>query len=233
MALVLDANTKEAYLSLDTEVRTEITAQIIVLDKIYDSEIKKLMNDVNIYVARNQNLTQKQIVANLDKDLKGMTGIFAPFKKEIVQDTKRVNYQISEDVFFRGIADETTYDIKKDRLMWQAIFIKTCPDCIALHGRTMTRQDWEDTGGFPREGRTVCQSHCVCELIPVSVMPSQKKMRKPIQIQGERIRRAQKKRGKRYSKSYKTQMLGQINAPKRDKAFPIRDLRKVKKIKKD
>ena len=51
---------------------------------------------------------------------------------------------------------------------WITISAKPCPDCIERGGKVLSLDDWKAIG-TPGDGRTICGSYCMCELIPVSI----------------------------------------------------------------
>ena len=229
MALVLSGDTKELYLSLTTEVKREIDAQMVSISKQVQAEIDKLQAGVTAYVESNAGLPEKQIVKNLEQMQKEGGGIFDDLARGLTGAVTDKTFTISEDVFFDGIDDETTFDINKSKEMWIATFVNTCPSCLRLHGQIKTHRGWVTSGGVPNERSTYCtiRGRCHCTLVPTDVLPSKKEMIEPIKIQSEKIRKAEKKRGRKYAPSTKKAFLGQINNPK----STIYDLRRIKKIK--
>jgi len=228
MGLLLSGDTKEIYLSLDSEIRREIDTQMVSISKQIQAELEKLQAEVTAYVESNAGLSQKQILKNLTQLQKDGGGMFDNLTRGMTGAITDKTFTISEDVFFAGIDDETTFDFNKGREMWQAMFVNTCPSCLALHGQIRTHKQWVDSGGVPNQRATLCRiySKCHCFLVPAEVVPSTAEMREPIKIQATRLRKAEKKRGKKYSKSYQTAILGKINNPK----SPIANLNKIKKV---
>jgi hypothetical protein len=126
---------------------------------------------------------------------------------------------------------ETKHDVN---LIWIAVFVNTCKDCLRLHGTMKTRLEWERGGIRPGSGHTVCRNNCQCHLVPAKTMGKRlyaedpqiaerlsdsqirnetiQRTERGIQIQKERIKEMAKKRGKQYSDSYEEQMLGQVQA---------------------
>lgn len=229
MALVLDAETRGLYLSLSKELRGEIDREMKSLVTQFDNSINTLADDVSSYVEARPNLTKKQISKQLGTLQKDGGGMFGTAAKTITGAATDKTFLISEDIFLGGLKTEADFRKTKDLMMWTAVFVNTCPDCLKLHGQVKTRANWDATGGGPNERDTVCTIHgqCHCNLIPADTMPSKDDMLDPIKIQSKRIRKAEKKRGKNYAPSTKASFLGQINNPK----STVADLRKVKKVK--
>ncbi len=229
MALILDPETKGLYLSLTKEVRNEIDKQMVSISRQFDNSINTLTNEISNYIEARPNLSQKQILKQLETLQKEGGGMFADTAKTMTGAVTDKVFTVSEDIFLQGLKTEADFRVSTDTMMWQAMFVNTCPDCLELHGQVHTRQVWNDTGGGPNERDTLCTihgPHCKCILVPSGTVPSKKEMRKPIKIQSARIRKAEKKRGKRYAPSTKQGFLGQINNPK----STVFDLRKVRKV---
>lgn len=53
--------------------------------------------------------------------------------------------------------------------VWSVVFVDTCPDCLARHGKTATWKEWEKQG-LPRTGKTRCGKECKCVLLPKEAM---------------------------------------------------------------
>lgn len=113
-------------------------------------------------------------------------------------------------------------------LMWVAAFRNTCPDCISLNGQVKTKEEWDQGGILPGNGRTRCGEHCQCHLAPVSRLANrfeiegteQEKIRQlqsrignGIKLQKKKIEELENIRGRKFSESYKTQLMGQIKTP--------------------
>lgn len=234
MALTLNAETKEAYLSLSSEVRREIDKQMASLSVQIDTNVDNMYNDVQEYAQSNIGLSKKQTVANLEAIQKESGGLFDDAIRGMTGAITDKTFTVSEDIFFGELLTEEDYlkANESKRYTWIATLVNTCPSCLPLHGRTTTMRGWKSTGGVPNERNTICTrrkgSACHCSLVPSDVLPSRSKLREPIKIQAKRIRKMEKKRGKKYAPSTKKGFLGQINNPKSRTA----DLRKIKRVKK-
>jgi hypothetical protein len=228
MALVLSGDTREIYLSLDKEVRRTIDKNMQALSKQLDNSLEELVDNIDNYSLDRPSLTTKQVNDQLDTLRKDGGGMFDDFTKSVSGSVGNKTFAISEDIFFEGLKTETDFITSESLLMWQAMLVNTCPSCLPLHGQVRTRRRWISTGGVPNERDTFCtiRGRCKCILVPRATTPSKKEMREPIKIQAARIRKAEKKRGKRYAKSTKQGFLGQVNNPD----STVFDLRKIKKV---
>jgi hypothetical protein len=228
MALILNGETKEAYLSLTTEIRRAIDKEIVSITKQVENNIDKMVLDVANYAESFAEMEEVQLINQLNELKNTGSGLFGNIIDEMKKAVTDKTFTISEDVFFSGLKEQADYEKDDDLLMWQAMLVNTCPDCLPLHGQVDTRAGWVASGGVPNMRPTVCTIHgkCHCILLPENIMPVNTDMREPIRIQAEKIRKAELKRGKNYAQSTQTALLGQINNPK-SKVF---DLRKVKKI---
>ena len=228
MALILNEETNELYLSLGAELRREVDKQMKSMTVQVSNAMDNLTTDISTYIESNAGLSTKQVINNLEDLQRTSGGMFADATKGLTGAMTDKTYAISEDIFFGGLKNEADFNQNTDKLMWQAMLVNTCPSCLQLHGQIKFRSIWDIKGG-PNERNTLCTIHgeCKCILVLADVMPSTKEMRKPFKVQSARIRKAGKKRGKQYARTTKVGFLGQINNPK----STIADLRKIKKIK--
>jgi hypothetical protein len=228
MGLILNDDTKEAYLSLSDELRRSIDKTMGSLAKEIDNNVDNLYLGVKQFVDSKPTLTKAEIAKQLKDMQQTESGVFALSAKNLVTAIDKKTFAISEDIFFGKLKTETDFmNENNDKMMWQAMFTNTCPDCLKMHGIIKPRQDWKGNG--PNERDTVCAIHnsCQCNLIPIAVLPDKSEMMEPIKIQTSRIRKAEKIRGKKYAASTRKALLGQINNPDSS----IVDLRKIKKVK--
>jgi len=173
MGLVLNDDTKEAYLTLSEELRRSIDLTTVSLAKEVDNNIDNLYLGVKQFIDSRPTLTKAELVKQLTAMQKAEAGIFATSAKELITSVDKKTFAISEDIFFGQLKTETDFlNENNDKLMWQATFTNTCPDCLKLHGIIKPRQDWKGNG--PNERATVCTIHgrCHCNLIPVEVLPT-------------------------------------------------------------
>ena len=114
-------------------------------------------------------------------------------------------------------------------LVWIATFVKTCKDCLKLHGTMKTRLEWEQGGIKPGSGSTVCGFNCQCHLVPIRQLRSRlmldegmddidvrdelvRRTENGLQLQKERVEAMAKKRGKEYSEDYAQALQGQVQS---------------------
>lgn len=209
----------------NTGVRSKISNEAIIFENSLALNTDILISNIRHFVNTHQGLTKKEILNQLKDQQINITGVFAEYKTAIVKDYAQKVYKIDEAIFFGDI--QNNIDPGNIKYTWQAIFVNTCKSCIALHGKSRTLAQWDATGGRPKIRNTVCDGRCKCSLIPSEVMPTQAEMQRPIKIASERVRRAEKIRGKKYSSSYVSQLTGQFNSPDNR----LKDLRKIKKVK--
>lgn len=210
---------------VQSNVKKEIAKDVTTFGVSLDLQTEQLLTGVRQFVNSHQDLTKKEILKQLEDQQENMTGVFSVFKKSVVQDYAVKVFRVDEAVFFGDVVNNI--DDGNISYTWQAIMVKTCPSCISLHGSSKTLNMWDATGGRPRTRPTLCGHRCKCSLIPSAVMPTKKEMQRPVKIAAERVRRAEKKRGKNYSTSYEKQLVGQYNSP----TNRLKDLRKIKKVK--
>ena len=229
MALVLDAETNNLYLTLSPEVRRAIDAEIMSISKQINNNVDKLVLDIDNFIEARIGLSEAEILSQLKILQTEGSGLFGTIANEMSKAVANKTFSISEDVFFADLKSEEFFAERasEEFYMWQAMLVNTCPDCLELHGTVDTMANWK-ADGVPNQRNTVCTIHgkCHCILVPDSVLPDNADMRTPIKIQAERIRRAEIKRGKDYAPSTKQSFLGQINNPN----STVYDLRKIKKI---
>lgn len=228
MALVLKGDTKTAYLSLSKEVRREVDKQMASIAVQVDKAVDTLVNDIENYTQSNVGLPKARIEQNLNGIRRAGGGMFDDASRKLTGAMTDKVFAVSDDIFFGKLKTEDDFPIDDLRFTWTAVLVNTCPDCLPLHGTSRTMKRWENTGGVPNERDTVCtiRGKCHCTLIPSDTMPSKKDMVKPIKVQAARIRKAEKKRGKRYAKTTRTGFMGQVNSI----TGTISDLRKIKKV---
>jgi len=225
MALKLDKKTKDLCLTLDSVVRKEIEREMLVTSEIFELSGSTFIDNIRQEMLSRQGMAPAEIAGVLTSQKNNLMGAFGDLKKSINQQAEKMTYDTQQSVFFDGIKEDFA---DRQLFMWQAMFVRTCPSCIDLHGTTRTLAVWDRTG-IPKEADTICGKWCNCLLIPMEVMPSREDERLAIQIESKRIRKAEKKRGKRYSSSYRSAIVGNINNP--DFKDPSRNLSKIKKIK--
>lgn len=149
--------------------------------------------------------------------------------EEVLPPTQRYSVQYNDD-------GTTTYKFKPAppaeklaqaegqreavRLMWVAIFVNTCPNCISLSGSVRTLSEWKASGYWPGNGATVCDANCKCSLVPVDTMRArfggeteaqiQKRLENGIQLQKKKIDELEQVRGEKYAESTYTAMIGRV-----------------------
>ena len=122
--------------------------------------------------------------------------------------------------------------IKNNKLIWVAVFVNTCKDCVRLAGQIKTYDEWQQSGILPGNGNTVCGGNCKCHLAPVNTLAKtlgiqgtetqkgkeiQSRLGEGIKIQNKKIDELEKLRGAPYAESTKAQLLGQIDSKRFNK----------------
>jgi hypothetical protein len=121
------------------------------------------------------------------------------------------NMVISDELAMAGIEDPN--------MMWVAMLMNTCSECLELHGQVKTQNEWE-AEGLPSVRPTPCtfRGYCHCILTPVDLMTSDDlaSVKDPIHLAKENIAaytEMRKKDGVSLSQGYKDMLLGQANNP--------------------
>lgn len=106
----------------------------------------------------NQGVSADVIKKTLLRDLTNGGRMFGEFRRSVQSNVRgSINKMRDAGQFAEnGIAE---------KYRWAAVLMKTCPDCLALHGTVKTWEEWEDEG-MPRHRDTVCRHNCRCMLIP-------------------------------------------------------------------
>lgn len=116
----------------------------------------------------------------------------------------------------KNLVLEKAYDdLDNQEFTWVATMVKTCPDCVELHGVSKTYREWQEEGE-PNIRPTICtlNGYCHCQLVPNSGMNDADRtaITEPIQLQKEKIAAYEKEKGP-LSDGYKDALLGQANNP--------------------
>ena len=224
---VIDNEAEEIFIDLSPPTKKELTKELNIFGKNLGKENTLLLTDIQKFVTERPNMSKKRIIELLEDQKKNLAGLFNSYEKNILKQARFLSYNIQQTMATDIIAEELGYT-KKTRYMWQGVFVKKCPTCIELHGTVHTMAQW-DSLGHPKSYPTLCNGNCHCILVPIESTPSKAEVRKPIMVEADRIRRTEIKRGKKYSPSYKSQIIGNLRNEEFRKT--MQDLRKVKKVK--
>jgi hypothetical protein len=222
----MDKESQKIYLTLDKDIKKEIRKEFDLFKINLEAESAIFLESIRKFINERKTMQKAELYKTLENNKKELSGLFSGLKSSTLRQARKLSYQMQEVMNEPIIAKELGYT-KKSLYMWQAVLIKTCSSCIALHGTTKPMSYWDRTG-HPKRHDTICDGNCQCALIPVGAAPEKTEIRRPIMVQAERIRRAEKKRGKKYSASYKSQIIGSLNNSEFRKT--MRDLRKLKKV---
>lgn len=228
LTTIKDKKAESIFIELPKDLQSGLKSKIVDFKKRIENAGAELQNGIENFVLSHEGLSKKRIKELLEDQQKEVAGIFATLKKSVNLSTQAFTANIINDMVSEHLRDQ--YDVTDKTLyVWQAVFVNTCQSCLELHGSRKTWAEWE-AFGTPKKAPTICNGHCQCELIPALIMPSKKEMQRVIKIEAQRVRKAEKKRGKTYSTGYKWQIVGNLNNPEFRKT--MNDIRKIKKVKK-
>lgn len=147
---------------LDNNLINELLdAESTTLQILLSSIASKATIDLQTYIdmSLTQGISRETLKRQLIADLNEGGRIFGVFRKAI---KATGNGSINR---IRDAGNYGEYGIDK-LYRWAAVFVNTCPDCIARHNEEpKTWEEWE-AEGLPRAGATVCESYCRCVLVP-------------------------------------------------------------------
>ena len=139
---------------------------------IYKRELQKegaiLEADIDLFFRRGKlaGFSERDLLKQLTRAAADKEGLVPAFGKRV---------RALEKAVLRREAASAKIDAyrrqypKNDALwQWITLSVKPCPDCIFRAGKTLTWREWQAIG-LPGEGRTVCMSHCHCDLHPLPV----------------------------------------------------------------
>ncbi len=182
-ANIVDSGTKELSGELRAEIvraqRDGIAQARMRRDVInsYDAELKALKGKRRILADANRNMAKAEASANAarikaaDKvrtnaqaGVRRVSTAMGRLENKVqgaARDAVRREAQRAELASFRQAGFQT--------FTWVAVNGSlACPDCESLHGDTRGFAQWH--GNQPGDGHTVCDSSCVCELVPNELM---------------------------------------------------------------
>jgi hypothetical protein len=147
----------------DRQARDRMAVYLMTLEK----ETSILNADIQIYKmnAKIAGFTDQQILEQLvsaGKDNVGLTAQFEKSSEKMAIAAARREAQSKSFDEYRQAADPN------EEWEWITISSKPCPDCIERGGKVLSLDDWQAIG-TPGDGRTICGSYCMCQLIPVSI----------------------------------------------------------------
>jgi len=92
-------------------------------------------------------------------DLEQGGRIFGQFRNEIKSTTRGSMGRVRDSAEFSEVGVTEQY-------RWVAVLVRTCKDCLGLHGKVKQWEDWEQSRfGLPRSGGTRCRQNCQCVLV--------------------------------------------------------------------
>lgn len=163
-------------MAFDDEAEKIVTSMEIVLV----AEASKTAITLESYIQSQlaSGISPAELEGILLDDLKNGGRIFGEFIRGIGSRVKGGLQQISRVAYEddQGIEPET-------ELMWIAILVNTCDDCISRHGEVDTRDGWESRG-LPGSGWSVCRHNCKCQLVDVTKAKEEPSLSKPIKLKG-------------------------------------------------
>lgn len=179
LANIIDSGTTELSGELKAEIvraqRDGIAQFRMRRDVInsYEAEMKalkgkrKILADANRKVAKAEASTNvkairaaKDVRKNAQAGVRRVSTSIGRLENKVqgaARDAVRREAQRAELASFRQAGYQT--------YTWVAVNgSEACPDCVSLHGDTRGFAQWH--GNQPGDGHTVCDSSCVCELVP-------------------------------------------------------------------
>jgi hypothetical protein len=132
-----------------------------------EKEINILKADIDIFKLNakiagftNQETLEQLVAAG--KDNVGLTAQFEKASEKLAVAAARREAQSKSFDEYRQAAQPG------EEWEWITISSKPCPDCIERGGKVLPLETWQGLG-TPGDGRTICGSYCMCQLIPVSI----------------------------------------------------------------
>lgn len=140
----------------DKQVDRELDAMAIFLT----TKARKTAITIDEFVQTRLTLgaTPQEIEGALLDDLNNNGRMFSEFRRAVKSTARGSVNRVRDISYFSEFGVDRKY-------RWSAILVKTCPDCLARHGKSMLWEEWEKVG-LPRTGATVCRENCHCVLIP-------------------------------------------------------------------
>jgi hypothetical protein len=145
------------------QAKDRMAVYLMTLDK----QTGILKADIDIYKmnAKIAGFTDQAILEQLVTAGKDGVGITAQFEKASEKMAVAAARREAQSKSFDEYRQEAGAD---EEWEWITISGKPCPDCIERGGKVLPLDRWQDLG-LPGDGRTICGSYCMCELIPVSI----------------------------------------------------------------
>lgn len=147
----------------DRQAKDRLNVYLMTLEK----ETNILKADIELYKlnAKIAGMTDRQILTQLVDAGKNNVGPTAQFEK--------ASEKLAVSSARREAQDKAMAEYRQEALPgedweWITISSKPCPDCIERGGKVLSLDEWK-TLGFPGDGRTICGSYCMCQLLPVHV----------------------------------------------------------------
>lgn len=162
-----------------------------------------------ISVAEAQGSTVAEAIALDDR--------IAAFSREARQGGRTVDAALADGDPDALEAVENAAD--EQRLRWIATLRRTCPICLSLHGKDLTRREWREFGYRPR----MVHPHCECDWEPTEIAASYSSLTAPLRREIE----AGQSRGGRRTKRAVTQQDVDGAIAAREKALQTPEGRRI------
>lgn len=131
--------------------------------------IARLDSHINEYVIKTKDLISTILLNGGNAKATAQTGIqtrgreAGTFFNAVAGSAQSYIFRVADQAAQEAFAFENI----QDKMRWITFFARSCPDCISLHNKIKTYQQWQGSRwGTPRSGNTVCRSHCHCVLVP-------------------------------------------------------------------
>ncbi len=78
-----------------------------------------------------------------------------------------------------GALEQVEFLADDQELTWIATMRNTCPQCLPLHGKSLSRREWRERGLRPRG----VHPNCECDFVPTELAASQESLTAPLRRQ--------------------------------------------------
>lgn len=145
----------------------ESTERLAVALTRVEKEFEGLKYDVDIFKKNGAlaGYTEKELVKQLTEAARDEVNFIPRFESRVERITAEA---ARREQFDAKMGEYRKVAAPGDDWQWITISVKPCPDCQARAGSVLPLTEWEKVG-LPRQGRTICQYACLCELVPMVI----------------------------------------------------------------
>lgn len=148
------------------EISAYLKEMQIILTAGLVTESEKMALTLEQFIARlkARGTSIDEIRAILFRDLEEGGPIFGDFRKHFKSGVKYGIEEAAQTELFQAFQDAELWD-------WVGIADgRLCPDCLVRHNTPSKPRSYWESIGLPRQGSTICQENCRCDLIPVGLI---------------------------------------------------------------